>query len=366
MIKVLHLRSSFDPGGTETVMLRLFNLEQGSIKLYYMILSEGIYNARLKSKNNIAIERFRKSKTDLTIVPFVIRYLKKHQIKIVHTHQPIELVYGALVKLLMPSIKLYHSIHLYNPKNDWIFYLEKFLLRFTYKTFVMSESLKKKLEDRKFSKKLDVLYNAVLTEKIEKEEAKKKEQKFEQLINYSPSDKVIGMIGNFVQEKDQATVVRAYIRYLRKKDPLFKLVLIGNKTELIDNSYAELGSDQDNENVFFTGSLDNASHYLKYFKIFVMSSTAETFGNVIFEALLKKVPVIASDIDVFKETSNNGKYFTLFKTGDASDLADKIINQLEEIDSVKYQEKLNESYKYTLDNFSFEKYLRNLVDQYTS
>jgi len=220
--------------------------------------------------------------------------------------------------------------------------------------------------DRKFSKKLYVLYNAVLTEPIRKEEAIKKHQKFEQLIKYSSSDKIIGMIGNFVPEKDQLTIVRAFNRYLCEKDPSIKLVLIGNKTELAEKCYAELDSGKCNENVFFLGALDNASHYLKYFTLFIMSSTAETFGNVIFEAMLNKIPVIASDIDVFKETSKDGKYYPLFKTGNETDLANKILKQLEEIENDNNQVKINESYQYVSDKFSFERYLQELITHYST
>lgn len=366
MIKALHLRSSFDPGGTETVLLRLFNYKQVNLKLYYALLSKGIYNTKLVSENNISIEKIRKSKFDFNIVSFTISYLKKNKIKIVHTHQPIELIYGVLIKLFMPSIKLFHSIHLYNPKDNWVFYLERYLVRFTHKTFVMSESLKKKLENRNYKKNLDVLYNAVLTEPIEKDQSIKNHRKFEKLIDYSDSDKIIGMIGNFVPEKDQATVIKAFTKYLAKNDPSLKLVLIGNNASLDESFYSEFKSEKYYNKVYFTGSLDNASQYLNYFQIFIMSSTAETFGNVVFEAMLNKIPVIASDIDVFRETSKNGKYYKLFKMGDDADLAKNIFRVLEENNNSENQLMITKSYEYVIDNFSFEKYLQNLISFYTS
>ena len=57
MIQVLHLRSSFDPGGTESLLLHLFNYSQKEILFHYFLLKDGSYIEKLKSNNNIYIQK---------------------------------------------------------------------------------------------------------------------------------------------------------------------------------------------------------------------------------------------------------------------------------------------------------------------
>lgn len=58
--------------------------------------------------------------------------------------------------------------------------------------------------------------------------------------------------------------------------------------------------------------------------VFCLPSQVEGFGIVVVEAAAAKTPYVISDIDVFKEVTQNGKGGLLFKLGDAKDLADKL------------------------------------------
>lgn len=81
------------------------------------------------------------------------------------------------------------------------------------------------------------------------------------------------------------------------------------------------------------------------------------------EALLYKVPVIASDIPVMKELSVNNRYFELFNTGDAADLATKIRLQL------LYptpDEQRSESAEYAQTAFNAENFVQKLAQLYNA
>jgi glycosyltransferase involved in cell wall biosynthesis len=169
------------------------------------------------------------------------------------------------------------------------------------------------------------------------------------------------MIGNFVPEKDQFTLVKAFdaLRVLNSK---LKLILIG-KEYLEPVDCKKFISEHNLNNVYLLGSLINADKYLGLFDCFVLSSKAETFGISLVEALLTKVPVIASDIPVFKELSENGRYFKLFKTGNVMDLAKKI-EQFLQLDYL-LSTNINESFLYAKKNFSYDSYVNKLSSYYT-
>jgi glycosyltransferase involved in cell wall biosynthesis len=73
----------------------------------------------------------------------------------------------------------------------------------------------------------------------------------------------------------------------------------------------------------FCGFRSNASVYLRYFDIFVMPSRSEGFGLALIEAIQQKIPVICSDISVFKELFSDNEV-TFFELGDQGSLADAI------------------------------------------
>lgn len=67
-------------------------------------------------------------------------------------------------------------------------------------------------------------------------------------------------------------------------------------------------------------------YYLNAADVCVFASRFEGFGITLIEAMASGTPVVASDIDAFREILSNGKNGSLFKMGDASALANAIVN----------------------------------------
>lgn len=363
MVKVLHLRSSFDPGGTETLLLNLFNFKQELIELYYALLKDGVYINKLNSNTNRYEKIFRQKKADIKVLKKLKDIIKRNNIRIIHTHQPVELIYAAMLKIISPDLQIFHHIHLYNPKRSWDYYFERLMKRFCKKTFVVSWSLKEKLEKKGYSsRKMYVLYNAVechdsvssaLLANIKKK------------IKYRSDDIIIGMIGNFVAEKDQKTIIKAYIDHLKISVSNLKILFIGQESIYSEECKLMLNENDLDNRVFFLGQIPDAWQILTLLKVFVLSSHSETFSIALVEALLNKVPVLASDIDVFKELSDSGRYFKLFRKGDPADLALKI-NSIISVSQEITSKRIEQAYQYALKTFSYSVYIKKLYEHYTS
>lgn len=361
MIKVLHIRSSFNPGGTETLLLNLYNYKQDRIKFYFVFIRGGKYVSKLNNNSNVYFEFYRKLFLDLNVLKKLYSVVKENDITILHTHQEIELLYAVILKFFKPTIKIFHSIHLTNQHYNFDHYFEKFLTRFANKILPVSMSLKNHLIKKGYPlHKLFTLYNSVsLPANVDEH----KIRTFKELIKYSTDDYIILMTGNFRPEKDQLTVVKAFNR-LREKYLRLKLVFIGQESNETAACKNITNADDLNKRVFYLGSLEDAWIYLKVCNLFVFSSLSETFGIAVIESLLMKTPVLASDIDIMKELSVNEKYFSLFETGNEKHLAEKIewFIKNENIDSVK--EKIYSAYNYALSKFSYDTFVNNLADIY--
>lgn len=359
MFKVLYLRSSFDPGGTESLLLNLFNYPQDRIQFYYVLLKDGRLIKQLKSSQNKYYTVFRTKPLDLKVVRRLLHLVDTEKTQVVHSHQLIELVYALLLKVLRPRLKIYHTIHGYHD-HHWFLVLERFLILFTSKTFTVSKAAKVILERSGYSKKkIEVLPNAVNKIVLDKGRIAFFKQKF----NIKVRETIIGMVGNFVPQKDQLTIIRTF-NNIREKHPGLKLVFIGEKTKIAEECIKEVIPRDLNKRVFFEGSVEYAGGLIPLFDLFIMSTTTETFGIVVVESILAGVPVLASDIEPMKELSENGKYFSLFKIGNVQDLTEKLDHLLGNGELLKLKEKTQRSQAVFQKKYSLELYIHRLVINY--
>jgi glycosyltransferase involved in cell wall biosynthesis len=94
--------------------------------------------------------------------------------------------------------------------------------------------------------------------------------------------------------------------------PDYALIIVGNGREL--ENLVELSIKLEVANrCLFLGYKLNATSYLKYFDIYVMSSYSEGFPLGLLEAGLSKLPIVCSDLPIFKEIflDNEVSYFEL-------------------------------------------------------
>lgn len=127
--------------------------------------------------------------------------------------------------------------------------------------------------------------------------------------------KVIGISGIITKRKGIDQILNLIVG-----EKEFALAIIGTGKELpnlIDLARKLEIADR----CFFCGFRSNAVNYFKYFDYFLVPSRSEGFGLVLSEAVQQKVPVICSDIEVFKELFNCNEV-TFFKLEDRSSLTE--------------------------------------------
>ncbi len=131
------------------------------------------------------------------------------------------------------------------------------------------------------------------------------------------------MIASMGDTKDQPTFIKAGAKVLEVSDDAqFFLVGDGPKKPEYLSLVSSLGLEND---IFFTGEVNNPEQYLKASDLFVLMSTnAEGFPNVVLESLACGTPVIANDNGGTKEVVGNNNNGYLIKSGDFETLAKKI------------------------------------------
>ena len=116
--------------------------------------------------------------------------------------------------------------------------------------------------------------------------------------------------------------------------------------------------------VDFVGFTNNILEYYAKCDLLVLASLEEGTPNVLLEAFMGRLKVIASDIPMNAECMHNKKM--LFSPNDAAELAQKII-MMKNLNKAEQEEFLVKNYNYVCENYSIkcmgERYIQMLYLQ---
>jgi glycosyltransferase involved in cell wall biosynthesis len=129
--------------------------------------------------------------------------------------------------------------------------------------------------------------------------------------------KVIGSAGILTRRKGLDQLL-----YLLSEQKEFALVIFGSGKELLN--LQRLGKKlKISDRCHFCGFRSNAVTYFKLFDLFIIPSRSEGFGLTLIEAVQQKVPVVCSDLGVFKELFSPDEV-TFFKLDDRQSLIEAL------------------------------------------
>ena len=165
---------------------------------------------------------------------------------------------------------------------------------------------------------------------------------------------VIGTIGRLVAKKNHEVLIRALAELA---DPNCRLVIIGDgprrkSLQLLAENLGVL------QRIEFAGFKEDANRLVKALDLFVLpSGNEEAFGIVLLEAMLGKVPILASNAPGPKEVlADTG---VLFKSGESQDLADKLklVMQRSSAERLQMAEK---GYQRMAEHYGYDSFKRRL------
>lgn len=175
----------------------------------------------------------------------------------------------------------------------------------------LSETMKKQYSQNIKNKNIHRIYNGRNIEYTLGADINENDE--QQILNLKNKYKIIGSSALLTKRKGLHQVIQA-LPNLKS----FALIIIGDgkeKKKLIKLSKKYGVS----EKCLFLGYRNDASQYLKYFDIYSAPSISEGFHLGLLEAGLNRLPVVCSDIDIFKELYSKEEV-SFFKLGDINSL----------------------------------------------
>ncbi len=319
-LSIMQICLSHGKGGMELYMAKLAKFLDAKVKLSVVIVNNNQINSYFTTLKKPVYQVDKKLISAIKIA----KIIDEDNIDIVHIHSQHDLLIALLARLLSKrKPKLIHTRHMVVTlsKND-------FYHRFIYKNIdlMIGVTQQVKAQIEKFitpTPKTVVSYIGV-----EKKPQTPKKTLSELRQKYQLNAKFIAcIVGRIEHKKGQHIVVDAVAKLLKQGVDI-QLVIAG---DAMTAAYLqELKQDINNrglaDKIIFTGFLSDASAVMQLSDVVILATEHETFGMVLVEAMQAGICVIASDRGGPLEIIEDNKTGLLFKSFDADDLSEKILN----------------------------------------
>jgi glycosyltransferase involved in cell wall biosynthesis len=323
MIRVVHVLSSFGMGGQERVAydLAVSQLRAGwsVAALSLAPLPDGPLAAEFLAAG-VEVDRVARPRpgVDLMLVARIARWLRRHRIELVHTHNRMALIYGAPAARLAGA-RVVHTKHGNNPRGGTRLLAGNFAARFVSAFVAVSPETAEFARKRREvdERRLLVIPNGIELGRFHPAPAGRDRIRRELAI--AGDAWVIGTVGRIATEKNHALLVNAVAPLL---GPATRLVIAGDGQLLpeLRERVAKLGV---GDFVHLLGARRDVPDILNALDTFVLSSDTEGLPLVIPEAMATGLPVISTRVGGVPSVLDEGQTGFLVPRGDEQALRDR-------------------------------------------
>lgn len=355
-MRILNLLFSFTVGGTERLVTDVCNnLSQKGNDVHLFIVNNLVDNAMIdRLDSNIRIVKYGRSvggNRKIKVLFDLVKYIRKWKIEVIHCNALNTPELLLFVKLINPNVKIVYTIHGINQ------YVQLGKMRILYRNLIcnqfiaISESVKADIIRAGANEaKTVVVYNAIDFSRIGNMDSEKRV--------FDEKNVVIGNIARYQPEIKGQDVLWNAIIYLKKKYSKIRCYFAGAPDQNHLQGYCDIKKKMEQEypnNIFFMGSINDVSSFLKKIDLFVLPSRFEGFGISLVEAMSMGVPCIASRLAGPEEVLEYGKRGHLFEVENSEELANVIDFVIQNYSQEKKRAEENSCYvrnKYNIDRMT--------------
>jgi len=358
-VKILHISGTYLPyiGGSSLRLANLLKILGKHFEIHLLVPRKDIYGKDIYSEpikehevlDDIIIHRVQSVSSLSKTIRGICR---KHNIDIIHAHNPRFAFYSLLALTGKPLICETHAL-------THTSFIKSFPVYFTYKIcnkiIVLSNSAKQEIVERyKIPlNKVEVIFNGVDLKRFTnfKKNSLFIREKYNIRERY-----ILGYIGTFCKWQGVRHLVRSFSYVVKKRDDV-ELMLVGDGPDfknikiLIDRLNLK-------GKIMLTGEVppNEIPDYLKSIDIFIIPrpNTIENETAIplkLLEAMAMSKPIVATNVEGISEVINDGIDGILAIAGNDGKLAEKILMLL---DNKSLRKKIGENAKERVKSFKWE------------
>lgn len=273
-------------------------------------------------KRDLMVERIKEKRSlDPNVLKQVITIARKHNADILHTHDFRSDIFGLASRkvLRIPMVVTAHGWIANDLKGQVSTILDKLIMRSAQHVITVSDRTRTLLGKWASDERCTVIPNAlrVLDYKLDR-----RANTFRSQYGIEDHHTVIANIGRLSPEKGQGLFLEAAkVLLSRHRDLKFVLFGIGPTQPELENF---VRVNEMSNQVIFAGYRTDMKKLYNEMDLVVQSSSTEGMPNVVLEALLMELPVIATDVGGTREVLNHGVTGTLIPAEDQAALVSAI------------------------------------------
>lgn len=303
---------------------------------------------------------------DITCLLDLRRLILSHNLEIYHSHDDKTLLYGVLLKILIPGLKIIYTCHGNFPpqitaQNCLRHFFSLFLKKQHLKPIMaVSEYCRKKLSSYGINvKDIVTLHNGI---DLDKWQTNSGNPVLKEELNMGLSDILVGTVARIDPQKDLHTFLKV-AEIVVAHTPKIKFVIAGDgkhdELSKLKNDIKDMGLEN---SIILTGHRNDIHDIYASMDIFLMTSIMEGLPNTVLEAMAMQIPVVSTAVSGVPEIISDHETGFLCGIGDARGLAKSIITLIE--DDVKRSTFGKQSREKIEQDFSFKDRVRKLEDMY--
>lgn len=335
---------------------RLFDKEKFEVTVAYLTgePSETVKN-RTIAENVIFLNAAKKNIRGFKILPILnlikLCRAKKFQTVICHRYKPSYIMMWVARFVKIPAVIM--VMHELDTLSSWrrrlaISILQRENMIFAGVSNAVRDDMRKSLwrvpEDR-----IITLYNMIDVDLTEPQLLSRADAR--KVLQIPEHAFVFGNVARLAPNKDQVNLIKAFA-LIKPYCPNAKLIIIGDG-QLDSQLKQTVDLNRLTDDVIFTGFLTGGFRYMKAFDCFVLSSIQEAFGRVLLEAMIARLPIIATKVHGIPEVVGDAGRLVEAKDTEAIAAAMKEIYHASE----QQRESIGtQGYQRAMEHFSIPKF----------
>jgi glycosyltransferase involved in cell wall biosynthesis len=302
---IVHVLSSFGVGGQERVALDLAILQkQRGHDVSVISLApppDGVMADEFR-EHGIAVDRVAKrGGLDATLVPRLARALHRLGADVVHTHNPLPLIYGAPAARLVGAAAI-HTKHGLNPGSRGHHLLRRAAARFVHAFVAVSDTTAAQAREQHDApeRRMHTIANGIRLDRYRPDAEARAQIRVELGLGDAW---VVGSVGRLDDYKNQVLLVRAMAPHLSSS---VRLVLVGDGPSRAAVE-AEVAKLPDPRWVVLTGRRMDVPRIVPAFDVFALSSKTEGLPLVVPEAMAAGLPIVTTAVGGLPAVVDEGR-----------------------------------------------------------
>ncbi|MFW9873689.1 MAG: glycosyltransferase family 4 protein [Candidatus Thorarchaeota archaeon] len=320
-IKILHIIDHYKVGGPGKTIINSYKYINK--KRYDIHVCTFVESPNKETEFTIEIDKLSIPRlfladfkgVNLRQIKMLKKYIEKSKIDILHSHGYKTDFIGIILKYLLGThVKIVTTQHGWitnNLKQTLYMKLDQFALRlFDGSIFVSKDMVDKYRIKNNRLRNMRIIHNAIVIgdyQKLERKESMRRE------IGIKKEDKVIGVVGRLSYEKGCNDLIDAFIQ-IKKMIKNVCIVFVGDGP-LLDTLKKKVKRNNCENEVYFVGHQKTVQPYYEAFDMLASLSSTEGLSNVILEALVNRLPIIATDVGGNREIIDHEYSGLLVKYG---------------------------------------------------